>query len=162
MSRKEHSLTKTGTRCYYRTSRTHFNRGSPPSFPQYTTWRSSKSRQSEFCWNPSRIELKIHDSLVQLYQGRLKQTSHKKARPPWISRSLVLKVQYLSNQTPEARGCLTMKTHVRWLLWLQISTNPHAGAVKKYFVKYTKINQIKKEKSKESKSSISRKPEKAT
>jgi len=37
-----------------------------------------------------------------------------------------------------------MKAHVQWLLWLQMLTNPHAGAVKKYFVKiYKKINQKK-------------------
>jgi len=27
--------------------------GQPPSFPQYTTWRSSKSRRQDSCWNPS-------------------------------------------------------------------------------------------------------------
>jgi len=39
-------------------------------------------------------------------------------------------------------------------------TNPHAGAVKKYFVKIYKINQIKKIKNQNS--SISRKPKEAT
>jgi len=39
-------------------------------------------------------------------------------------------------------------------------TNPHAGAVKKYFVK--KIKNKKNQKSKNQKSSMSREPEKAT
>jgi len=39
-----------------------------------------------------------------------------------------------------------MKTHVQWLLWLQISTNPHTGAVKKYFVKIYKKKKKKKSK----------------
>jgi len=36
-----------------------------------------------------------------------------------------------------------MKTHVRWLLWPQMLTNPCAGAVKKYFVK-KKIKKLDK------------------
>ena len=40
-----------------------------------------------------------------------------------------------------------MKTHVQWLLWIQMSTNPHASAVKKYFVKIYK-NQSNQKKSK--------------
>jgi len=68
---------------------------------------------------------------------------------PWISRNLVLKRHHLSNQTPRASGCLTMRTHVPWLLWLQMSTNPHVGAVKKYFVKiYKNQSNQKNQKSK--------------
>ena len=92
----------------------------------------------------------MHDDLVQLYQKKLEQTSNKKVRPREIQeRDFVHKKYYLSNQTPGACGCLTMKTHVQWLLWLQMLTNPHVGAVKKYFVKIYKnhSNQKKLDKS---------------
>jgi len=81
VSRKGHSRTKTGTRCYHHTSRAHFNRGSlPPSLSIQHGGRRSPYRQ-EFCWNPSLIDLKKPDGLVQLYLERLKQTSNKKVRP---------------------------------------------------------------------------------
>jgi len=54
-----------------------------------------------------------------------------------------------------------MEPHVQWLMWLQMLTNPHAGAVKKYFVKIYK-NQSNQKNQKKSKGSISRKSEKAT
>jgi len=142
---------------------THFNRGNPPPPLKNTTWKSMLLVEVKVSSIGVLLKSKLdqtwmHNDLVQLYQKRLKQVLTRRFVP--VKETLCSKRHYPSNQTPRASGRLTMKAHVQWLMWLQMLTNPHAGAVKKYFVKiYKKTNQIKKS---TKKSLISRKPEKAT
>jgi len=138
LSRRWQSFTTTGMRCYHSLCPTWvscfqymFQQGQPPSIPQYTTWRScfpwrSKSRQQEFCQSPSLIELKMHDDLAQLYQRGWNKLPTRRFVPVKFKKGTLRPKRYnLSNQTPRASGCLTMKAHVQWLLQLWMVTNSH-------------------------------------
>ena len=97
---------------------THFNKGNPPTIPQYTIWRQcvtwrSESRQRKFRWRLSLTENIIAICHGQLYQTDKASFQQKKARPREFQKSgLVLRrmSSYL-NQTPGAKG---MPKHKEW------------------------------------------------
>jgi len=96
LSRRWHSLTKTGMRWYrYLTwvlcFSTHFNRGNPP--PSHGMQHGG--RASHWGWSPvyrspaevqAWLNLKYMTTLYNHIKRSLKQASNKKVRPPWNSR----------------------------------------------------------------------------
>jgi len=79
---------------------THFNRGNPPSIPQYRTWRPcAPQRSRSHQWKV------LQDSHIK----RMKQASNKKVRPCKFQGDLMLKKSLSFNQNPGAKKCLITK-----------------------------------------------------
>ena len=134
LSRRWHSLTKTGMRWYHYFTwvscfNTHCNRGNPPpSLRIQHGVRASREGRSLVYKSSAKVQawwnLKVHNDLIQ--KRSLRQTSNKKVRPHKIrKKTLCPKRYYLSNRTPRASGRLAMKAYVRWLLQLRMVANLH-------------------------------------
>jgi len=151
LSRRWHSLTKTGMRCYrYLTwvscFSTHFNRGNPPpSLSIQHGGRVSRGDRSPVNRSSAEVQAWLNLKYMTTLYNYVKRDWNKLPTRRFVpvnfkKETLCPKMYYLYNQTPRANRCLITKDGDKLTRPMNVS------AIKKYLVK--------------NKSSISRKPEK--
>jgi len=114
VSRKGHSLTKAGTRCYRHTSSVHFNRGNPPSsFSMEVVLPMEVKVSSIGVMLKSKLELKCTKTLYNYIKRGWNKLPTRRFVPV-ISRNLVLKntlsfqPDYRGKWTPNYEGACAM------------------------------------------------------